>query len=159
MGCSRGNIARAVRISDLLSRRRWFRKILALLASSVCAVALAVPQAKPTPQSKPSASADSEYQKGLKLLKAGDIAGARRVFERTVKLAPASAEAHNSLGWVLFSQGETDKAIDELRTAVRLKPRFLEARINLANTLAHANKLEGAQAQASEAVRLDDSSA
>src|SRR5215472_517478 len=110
-------------------------------------------------QANAAARADVEYQKGLTLLKRGDLAEARRAFEQTVKLVPSSAEAHNSLGWVLLSQNDTAGAITELQTAVRLKPRFLEARINLAIAFIRIRKLEDAQTQASEAVRLDESNA
>src|ERR1700751_611039 len=113
MDRSRGSFAGVLGISESSSSRR-IAIVLALLFLA-CFVAVAAPQTKAaTPQAKPTAPADAEYQKGLSLLKAGDIAGASRAFERTVQLAPKSAEAHNSLGWILFSQGENDKAIQEL---------------------------------------------
>src|SRR5215469_17280254 len=144
-------------VLDVSNRFSWGRlaKILVQLFFFSYSIALTSHCKASVPQAKPPVTADSEYQKGLALLKDGDIEGARRAFERTVQLAPKSAEAHNSLGWILFSQGENDKAIQELRTAVRLKPSLLEARINLANALLRAHDPDAAQSEASEAIRLD----
>lgn len=90
---------------------------------------LGVAQKKAVPQ------ADSIYQQGMKDVQRGDLQGARTAFEQAVKLAPNSAEAHNSLGWVLLSQGHIEDAVAQLKTAVKLQPKLLLARINLANAL------------------------
>ncbi len=67
------------------------------------------------------------YAKGMAKLQAGDLAGARTIFEDVVRLAPSSAEAHNSLGFVLLTQGDAAAAIPQLQEAVRLKPEFVQA--------------------------------
>ena len=107
------------------------------------------PQRQATPQ------ADISYQQGMKDVQRGDLPGARTAFEQAVKLAPNSAEAHNSLGWVLLSQGHIENAVAQLKTAVKLGPKLLQARINLANALVRHRDLSGAETQAREAVRLD----
>ena len=136
---------------DALPRVRWGRlqRIATLL---VCLAMLAFSVAA-QPQN-PHSQVDSLYRQGLEAVKRGDLVHARTAFEQVVKLAPASPEGHNSLGWVLFSQGQTGEAISQIRIALRLKPNFLPARINLANALAQSGNLVEAESEAREAVRL-----
>src|SRR6202795_4749010 len=89
-------------------------------------------------QSKSSGAQQKEdlntaYAQGVAALQAGDLPGARRIFEHVVKIAQNSAAAHNSLGWVLLAQDDIAPAILQLQTAVKLEPGFAQARINLSN--------------------------
>ena len=52
-------------------------------------------------------------------MKRGDWSRLRAAFEQMVKLAPGNADGHNSLGWVLSSQGQTAEAISQIRIAIR----------------------------------------
>ena len=81
-------------------------------------------------------------------MQAGDLANARAAFEQVLKLAPGSAEGHNLLGWVLFSQGQTAEAITQFKTALRLKPDLAAAHINLANALVKNGSLAEAESEA-----------
>ena len=83
---------------------------------------------------------DALYQQGIRSLQKGDLAAARAAFEKVVRLAPNAPEGHNSLGWVLLKTGNLDEAVAQLRAAVKLKPDFVEAHINLANALAASRK-------------------
>ena len=105
-------------------------------------------------QQNPRSQVDTLYRQGLDAVKRGDLAPARTAFEQVVKLAPASAEGHNSLGWVMFSQGQTAEAILQIRQALRLKPNLTAAHINLANALAQSGNLADAESEARAAVRL-----
>src|SRR5262249_27079412 len=67
---------------------------------------------------------NTAYQQGLSAIQAGDLGAARGQFEKVIRLAPRSPEAHNSLGWVLFSQGELEDAIRHFRTALQLRPKL-----------------------------------
>src|SRR5439155_16833487 len=96
--------------STILQRMRFQRLLATVLAGAVvfgfthCADA-----------QNPSASIDATYQKGVAALTRGDLASARTAFEKIVKVAPNIPEAHNSLGWVLLTQGEPDHAIAQFR--------------------------------------------
>src|SRR5436189_136107 len=80
------------------------------------AILFLLPACAAVPQRRsPSAAAESAYQRGMSALKTRNLPAARVAFEDAVKLAPRSAEAHNSLGWVLLTQGDIDKAISEFR--------------------------------------------
>ena len=74
----------------------------------------------------------------------GDLPAARAAFEKVVRLAPNAPEGHNSLGWVLLKTGNPDEAVAHLRAAVKLKPAFVQAHINLANALAVKRDRQGA---------------
>src|SRR6195256_5008183 len=98
---------------------------------------------------------DALYQQGVRSLQKGDLAAARAAFEKVVRLAPNAPAGHNSLGWVLLKTGNLDEAVAQLRTAVKLKPDFIEAHINLANALAANRDREGAREAALEAATTE----
>ena len=97
---------------------------------------------------------DALYNQGVRSLQKGDLAAARAAFEKVVRLAPNAPEGHNSLGWVLLKTGNLDEAVAQLRAAVKLKPEFVEAHINLANALAASRKSEGAIEAATTEARI-----
>jgi len=101
-----------------------------------------------------AAAANAIYSQGIAALQQRDLAGAREAFEKTVKLVPQSPEPHNSLGWVLLVQGETDAAIAEFKAAVQLKPDFAQAHMNFSSALMQKGDTQGAVHEAREAVRL-----
>ena len=88
------------------------------------------------------------YRQGLASLQAGDLAKARAAFEQVVKLAPGNAEGHNLLGWVLFVAGTDVETISQFQIALRLKPDFAPAHMNLANALVKNGALTEAESQA-----------
>ncbi len=53
-----------------------------------------------------------------------------------------------------MAQGETDAAIAEFKTAVRLKPDFAQAYMNLSSALLQKGDQQGAVRESREAVRL-----
>jgi Tfp pilus assembly protein PilF len=91
--------------------------VLALLSLMICACGRA--QTKNSKGSGDAAAANAIYSQGIAALQGRDLAGAREAFEKTVRLVPQSPEPHNSLGWVLLAQGETDAAIAEFKAAVK----------------------------------------
>ena len=97
--------------------------------------------------------ANAEYGQGVGALQRGDLPGARAAFEKVLRLVPSSPEGHNSLGWVLLAQGQTDDAIVHFRAALRAKPAFAQAHINLSNALVQKGDHEGAVRQARDAVQ------
>src|SRR5207245_6976868 len=104
-----------------------------------------------------SARIDSIYSQGMLALRRGDLVSARVAFEKAVRLAPRSPEAHNSLGWVLLAQGQLEPAIPHFQTALQLKPDFPQAHINLSNALVQKGDLEGALREDRKSTRLNSS--
>src|SRR5262249_55056726 len=107
----------------------------------------------------PSSSSRSLFEKGFSQLKSGDLAGARLSFEKSLRLSPQNALAHNSLGWVLFSQGNVNDAISHFRTALKIKPNFSDAEVNLASAVAQKGDLAEAGRAARKAIHLDPENA
>jgi Flp pilus assembly protein TadD len=65
----------------------------------------------------------------------GDAGGARRRFERAVRLRRDFAEGHANLGEALLSLEEPAAAEAELRAALKIDPDLADARQNLGRTL------------------------
>jgi len=63
--------------------------------------------------------------------------------------------AHNNLGIAYFKKNQTNAAISEFQTALRLKPDCVEAHNNLGNVLIQRGDTDDAIAQYREAIRLD----
>src|SRR5258707_4897318 len=82
-----------------------------------------------------AAQADETYTKGISALQQGDLATAQAAFEKVVRMAPNSAEGHNSLGWVFLAQEQIDSAIRQFPAAVRLMPNFVQPTLKLATAL------------------------
>ena len=76
-------------------------------------------QSTPVP-AKPDASAraTTATNEGLAALQRGDYPAARKQLETAVRLNPGSAEAHNYLGWVLYTTGEIKTAIAQFETCL-----------------------------------------
>src|SRR5690242_19699908 len=105
-------------------------------------------------QSARSASSRSLYRKGVAQLQAGDLKGAEITFEKLVRSYPDNADAQNSLGWVLFTEDKLDQAVSHLRLALKLRPHFVDADIDLASALVRKGELAEATKLAQEAVHL-----
>jgi Flp pilus assembly protein TadD len=67
----------------------------------------------------------------MALMAEGRTAEAAVQFEATVRLRPASADAHHQLALVLGELGRTSEAMRHEREALRLRPDFAEAREHL----------------------------
>jgi len=90
----------------------------------------------------------------------GQFDEALALYARALPLAPAGSSSyeaviHNSMGLVLTRKGDIDEAITHFSDAVRLNPRFVEPKINLANALASTGRLDAAIPQYRAAVELE----
>jgi hypothetical protein len=66
-------------------------------------------------------------------------------FARALELDPASATAHNNLGWALETGGDESGALGHYERAVELDPGLTVARVNLAKLLAKAGRHHDAE--------------
>jgi tetratricopeptide (TPR) repeat protein len=91
----------------------------------------------------------------------GDVRGAMKWFEETLKMAPESgidetaAKAHYSLGVLMASSGRSQDAISHLNAAVRFSPNYVEAYQALADALRRSGRVEQSLAQYNEALRVN----
>src|SRR3954454_16470940 len=83
-------------------------------------------------QTSTSSAAYAQHQQGLAAFRRGDANAAIQHLKRAVELNPADAEAWNDLGVIQRKQTQDRHAIEGFRTAVKLKPDFINAMYNLA---------------------------
>lgn len=63
----------------------------------------------------------------------------KEYFLERVKSNPGDANAHNSMGYIYWNEGNYQNAISEFQQAITLNPDFVNARINLAQTYIDAS--------------------
>jgi len=80
--------------------------------------------------------AEVHYNLGNALLREGQADEAIAHYEKALQIKPDYADVHNNLGIVLFQKGEVDQAIAHYQRALEINPRDVQARANLAWTLA-----------------------
>lgn len=78
-------------------------------------------------------SVQVRFQRCAVLEKSGDTEAARRELNQFMAMYPEIPEPYNNLAAIESSAGNLDKAEELLKTALRLRPAFRNARINLAN--------------------------
>lgn len=80
--------------------------------------------------------------------------GAVKVAEQAVAKSPGNAYAIDTLGWVLFNNGEIDRALQYLRDARLRAPENPEIRYHLAAVLAGTGRSQEAKEELASAFRL-----
>ncbi len=108
-------------------------------------------QVGPQAPLRPEATAAKDEAKpyitqGVDALKAGDIGGARTLFEIGVQKNPKSPEAHHYLGVVLEHQLEKAGAEKEYLAALTLDPQLIESAQNLAAIYVDSERYDDAVA-------------
>ena len=100
------------------------------------------------------------HKMGTALYLNGDIRGAVKWFEETIRLAPekgldeTAGKAHYSLGVLMASGGRSADAIRHLSEAVRFSPNYVEAYIALGDALRRAGRVEASMTPYREALRV-----
>ncbi len=98
---------------------------------------------------------DRQYQLAVNDYDAGRYTQAANELEKVLPYATTSSTVHELLGLVYASLNESDKALEQLKAAVQLKPDWLEARTNLGTALLHSGKVSLAGEQFRKALALD----
>jgi Flp pilus assembly protein TadD len=91
------------------------------------------PKAKPEKKARPA-----EYDQGMELVKAGDFAKARRSFEQANRKSPRDPDVLNMLAYSQRKSGRLDRAIETYQQALKLRPKFPQAREYLAEAYLQA---------------------
>ncbi len=87
-----------------------------------------------------------------------DLDEARKLLEKAVQMRPQSGETIDSLGWLMFRQGEYEEAIDRLEFAMMLAPNVGEIAEHLGDAYWTTNRKEEAKLEWSKAISLTKSS-
>jgi protein O-mannosyl-transferase len=74
--------------------------------------------------------------------------------QRSVEIAPGSAETHNNLGFVLNRLGRVEEAIGEYEQAVQIDPNYAEGQSNLGTALVRVGKYDEAVAHYQQSLRV-----
>ena len=89
----------------------------------------------------PAGSIHNGYsEEGRRALAAGDYRAAQASFEQEIEFNPAVAESHATLAAIDFKLRDYDKAVQETRTALRLKPALPRLHSLLGLSLAEMGK-------------------
>jgi Flp pilus assembly protein TadD len=91
---------------------------------------------------------------GAVLIQTGRISESLVANQKSIKLTPQDAEAHNNLGNTLKELGRLEEAEASYTQAIALKPDYAEAHSNLGITLKELGRLEEAEASYTQAIAL-----
>jgi tetratricopeptide (TPR) repeat protein len=91
------------------------------------------------------ASADSEYNRGIRARVIQDWKAAESAFRQAVALRPAFPDAWNELGYALRNQERYAESLQAYDEALRLKPNFPEALEYLGEAYVKMGRLEDAR--------------
>jgi tetratricopeptide (TPR) repeat protein len=96
-------------------------------------------------QSPAAASAETEYNRGVRARVAKDWPAAADAFRRAIGFRGAFPEAWNELGYALRNQGKYAESLKAYDEALRLRPDFPEALEYLGEAYAKMGRLEDAR--------------
>jgi len=88
---------------------------------------------------------DAPFHAGVRLMRAGDGAGAQAAFRTALALAPGLVAAHVNLGLLLSQDGALDEAEQHYRRALSLDPAQLQAHLHLGVLLAAQKRFAEAE--------------
>jgi Tfp pilus assembly protein PilF len=97
------------------------------------------------PTEKERQGAEAHYDLGIGAQQAGDVRGAMKEFEESLKLDDDFAEAHNAIAVLLhLSFDRKDEAEKHFKRALEIRPGFSEAKVNLGNLYLDQGRLDEA---------------
>jgi len=98
-----------------------------------------------------------QAKKCQRLLQDGtaDYAGAETLLRRVIKLDPRNHVYYSNLGFVLHEDNRPEEAVATLSKAITIKPDFIDAFLNRANSLTVQGKIDDAIADYRAALKID----
>ncbi|OGP84908.1 MAG: hypothetical protein A2V87_02135 [Deltaproteobacteria bacterium RBG_16_58_17] len=78
----------------------------------------------------------------------------RSLFAHALEVTEKNEIAHNNLAHAFYHEGDTERAIDHYREAIRINPRYTDAYNNLGTVLAHMGRFDEAIGQYRKALSL-----
>jgi bacterioferritin len=135
-------------------QHRFLQVATAALVTAGVAVSLAIAASSPpSPKGGPSGSAESQsgekswrdlYDQGIDLAKAEQYADARKIFEQLELQQPKNPEVLNMLAFTQRKTGDIDEALENYGKALKIKPKFPQAREYLGEAYLQAALRRGA---------------
>lgn len=102
-------------------------------------------------------SIEDLWSRGETAFKAGDLAGALRLFDAARTGDERRARSWNYVGGVHFAQGNFSRALADFRKALELDPRDVRACNNIGTALERLGEYSGAETSYAQAVFIDPS--
>jgi tetratricopeptide (TPR) repeat protein len=96
-------------------------------------------------QAPPVATADSEYDRGVRARLVKNWPEAEQAFRAAIALRPAFADAWNELAYAIRNQGRYEESLSAYYEALRLRPDFPEALEYLGEAFVKLGRLEDAR--------------
>lgn len=93
----------------------------------------------------PTRESNLEYDRGVRLQQAGDLAGARRAYEAALQLSPRRIDALSNLGLVYCGLHEYDRAVQSFEKALKIDSRQPAVLFNLGLTYLQAGQNENSR--------------
>lgn len=100
-------------------------------------------------------SLDEAFALAQNMHRAGQLEGARTLYERILDAAPDHADAWHFLGLARYQQHLVEPAIEAVRTSLALAPDYPDAHANLANMLLDCGDPGGAEEHLQRAIALN----
>ena len=97
---------------------------------------------------------DTNYDSGVKAVKAADYKGARDLFTKVVQKDPKNADAWNYLGFSDRKLGQFPESLDAYQHALKLQPNHLGANEYLGELYVETGKGDMAKAQLAKLEKL-----
>ncbi len=113
---------------------------LLLLVSTLAGCATA-----PPPVEEPRVRATRQAELGLRRLRAGDVAGAKRAYNSASAIDPFFVRAHLGLARCYYATGELELEVAEDRKALALSPKLVLVWANLGHALSALDRLAEAR--------------
>jgi tetratricopeptide (TPR) repeat protein len=127
-------------------------RMVRLLLATLCVLTPGVARADPSSpaveerrQPPAAASADSEYDRGVRARLVRDWGAAVSAFRAAVAMRPDFADAWNELGFALRQQGRYGESLQAYHEALRLRPNFAEALEYLGEAYVKMGRVEEAR--------------
>jgi tetratricopeptide (TPR) repeat protein len=118
---------------------------LVVLAASVSIADPSSPAVEQRRQSPAEASADTEYNRGVRARVAKDWTTAADAFQKAVGFRPDFADAWNELGYALRKQGRYPESLTAYDRALKLRPNFPEALEYLGEAYVQMGRIDDAR--------------
>ena len=99
--------------------------------------------------------AEAHNNLGIIWFGGGEGGKAEAAFLEAIRIRPDYADAHGNLGNLLASKGDFKGADEHFRIALRLRPNDAPTRYNYAMALGRGQRIDEAQSELEEALRLD----
>jgi tetratricopeptide (TPR) repeat protein len=132
-------------LSRLVALGGALMTLVAALAPPVARADPSAPAVEQRRQPPATASAESEYNQGIRARVARDWKGAEAAFRRAIALRSAFPEAWSELGYALRNQGRYPESLEAYDQALRLRPDFPEALEYLGEAYVKLGRLEDAR--------------